>query len=195
MSRARRMASRSRIDWKGMRPAARRRSAARVPSRTSAQGLTRVPPSSVLSKDRGRSVRSKAKRSAVEPALGVERAAEQDRQREGRVPPEIGGVGRRHGEFLEREGFDRDAFSGRMVRATGSGAERGRGRGPRCCGGGRTSPHRRGESTSRPGRESRRENHSPRSADWPRRGTERRRGGRSDRVARGGRYPAGMGRK
>src|SRR5271166_6235007 len=63
MSWARRMASRLRIDWKGMRPAPRRRSAARVPSRTSAQGLTRVPPSSVLSKDRGRSVSSKAKRS------------------------------------------------------------------------------------------------------------------------------------
>src|SRR5208337_373853 len=47
---------------------------------------------------------------AVEPAPGVERAAEQDRQREGRVPPEIGGVGRRHGEFFEREGFNRDAF-------------------------------------------------------------------------------------
>ena len=67
------MASRSRIDWRGMRPAASRRSAARVPSTTSAQGLARGSPSSVRSRARGKSVRSGEKAAGVEMALGVDR--------------------------------------------------------------------------------------------------------------------------
>ena len=90
-----------------MRPAASRRSAARVPRRTSAQGLARASPVLAALDAQGQVGEIGGQAVAVEPALGVERGAEKGSEGKGGVAPEISLVRRGAGELLERERLDR----------------------------------------------------------------------------------------